>query len=83
MSTHFHISTESDYLRAHLTIIAREPRGQRGPLHALKRRATSLLKLFTNRVAKPEATRPSDSPCGHEVEVGSRGVAQHFAIVLL
>lgn len=51
MSRQLHISTESDYLRAHLTVIASEPHGELGVFHNLRGRATALLKaFFANRV---------------------------------
>ena len=38
MSRQLHISTESHYLRAHLTVIAGESYDQRGAFHDLRRR---------------------------------------------
>jgi hypothetical protein len=61
MSRQLHISTESHYLRAHLTVIAGESYDQRGAFHDLRRRATSLWKLFTNRIASVAKPRTCSS----------------------
>ncbi len=86
MGRKLHISTEADYLRAHLTVIGSESPGQLGAFRNLRRRATTILKVFYEIGPPPSASlepaRPINSPSGHDAEVDSRGVAQHFAVVL-
>jgi hypothetical protein len=50
-----HISTESDYLRAHLTVIASESRGHLWAFRNLRQRATSVLKVFYEIGSPPSA----------------------------
>jgi hypothetical protein len=78
-----HISTESDYLRAHLTIIASESRGQLRAFRNLRQRATTILKVFYEIGSPPSASLDCSSKqvsIRHDAEVDSRGVAACFVL---
>jgi hypothetical protein len=47
LKRHFKISTDADYLQAHLTVIERETHGRNPTLHDVKQRVALILKHLT------------------------------------